>query len=133
MRQDCSHKTRLQPLIGEPCLTHGVSFSGANDTLVPADYDGDGKSDVAVLRPSNGVWYLKRIQLGFIGIQFGTGVDFPVPADYDGDGRAGVLVFRNGVWYLNRTQAGFTEISLGTGADKPVLNAFIPFPNAFIP
>jgi hypothetical protein len=40
--------------------THGT----AGDTPVPADYDGDGKFDLAVFRPSAGQWLIKKSSLG---------------------------------------------------------------------
>jgi leucyl aminopeptidase len=99
----------------------GISFGQTGDKLVPADYDGDGKTDVAVNR--NGVWYLQRSQLGFTGIQFGDANDIPVPADYNGDGKAEIAVFRpsNNYWYiLNLTNNQVDSTAFGTAGDKPV-------------
>ena len=98
----------------------GVTFGFGTDKLVPADYDGDGKTDVAVYR--SGTWYLLRSQLGFTGVTFGDANDIPVPADYDGDGKADIAVFRpsNGTWYLQQSTAGFTGVAFGISTDKPV-------------
>jgi len=84
-----------------------------------ADFDGDGKSDVSVFRPSSGIWYLLRSQAGFTGAQFGNNTDKIVPADYDGDGKTDVAVYRGGTWYLQRSQLGFTGIQFGTAEDIP--------------
>ncbi len=59
-----------------------------------ADFDGDGKTDHSVFRPSDGVWYLDRSTEGFAGLAWGIGGDTIVPGDWDGDGRADVAVYR---------------------------------------
>ncbi len=83
------------------------------------DFDGDGRSDVSVFRPSNGAWYLLNSTTGFASVQFGISTDKIVPADYDGDGKTDVAVYRSGTWYLNRSLAGFTGVSFGTAEDIP--------------
>ncbi|HEY0427419.1 MAG TPA: M36 family metallopeptidase [Pyrinomonadaceae bacterium] len=59
-----------------------------------ADFDGDGKTDLSVFRPSEGNWYLNRSTAGFTVLNWGLSTDRLVPGDYDGDGKADVAVFR---------------------------------------
>jgi hypothetical protein len=83
------------------------------------DFDGDGRADASVFRPSNGVWYISKSSEGFVGIAFGLPTDKPVAADYDGDGRTDIAVYRNGTWYLLRSSLGFIGINFGLPTDIP--------------
>ncbi|MEJ7701192.1 MAG: VCBS repeat-containing protein [Pyrinomonadaceae bacterium] len=85
----------------------------------PFDFDGDGKADISVFRPSDRTWYLNQSTNGLSATQFGLSTDKITPADYDGDGKTDIAVFREGVWYLQRSTAGFTGIAFGDGNDIP--------------
>jgi hypothetical protein len=87
------------------------------------DFDGDGRSDTSVFRPTDGTWYLRYATGATSGVQWGGGSDIPVPADYDGDGKTDVAVFRpsDGVWYLIFSSTGAaTGVAWGGGGDIPV-------------
>lgn len=58
------------------------------------DFDGDGRADVSIFRPSSGTWFLNRSNAGFGTEQFGISSDKLAPADYDGDGKTDIAVWR---------------------------------------
>jgi hypothetical protein len=61
-------------------LTQYEAWGLSTDTLVPADYDGDGLADVAVFR--DGVWYIRQSSDGDRFIPFGLATDIPTPSSY---------------------------------------------------
>jgi uncharacterized delta-60 repeat protein len=96
-----------------------IRWGTAGDRIVPADYNGDCRTDYAVFR--NGTWYIQTAVSGDeIYYQFGLASDIPLPADYDGDDLADPAVFRDGVWYVLGTRDGFSAVQFGIAGDKPV-------------
>lgn len=87
-----------------------------------ADFDGDGRTDLSVYRPSEGNWYCQGSIAGFSGQHFGENADVPAPGDFDGDGMTDVSVFRpsNGFWYrINSSDSTVNFVEFGLNGDIP--------------
>ena len=67
-------------LRSEDISYYAFPFGVATDLPAPGDYDGDGKYDAAVYRPSTGTWYINRSTEGILITSFGAPTDIPVPS-----------------------------------------------------
>ncbi|KLT64781.1 metallophosphoesterase [Pedobacter sp. BMA] len=91
-----------------------VAFGKTGDLAAPADYNGDGKTEMAVFRAQDGKFLIeggKEVLLGMAG-------DVPVCGDWDGDGFADVAVYRPATmtWYID----GMDSIKFGHKNGIPV-------------
>ncbi|MGB7201973.1 MAG: FG-GAP-like repeat-containing protein [Pyrinomonadaceae bacterium] len=86
------------------------------------DFDGDGRSDPSVFRPSTGAWYLLRSTAGLWVPVWGLSTDVLAPADYDGDLKTDVAVWRpsDGNFYILNSFNSTTRVeNFGLAGDVP--------------
>lgn len=90
----------------------------------PFDFDGDGRTDLSIYRPTLGEWWVLRSSNGTnFATQFGNSSDRTVPADYTGDGVTDIAFWRpsSGEWYVLRSEDySFYAFPFGGSGDVPV-------------
>ena len=88
--------------------------SASISTVSSSDYNGDGTSDIAIFRPSTGLWAIR----GFTWFYFGSLPDLPISGDYDGDDTTNPGIFRpsSGLWAIRQ----LSRLYFGVGGDRTV-------------
>ena len=116
--------------VTDPNDTNGNGIPNLTDlaspSAVPADYDGDGKTDRALFL--SGEWRINQTSDGLVRtVRFGVSGDLARPSDFDGDGKADIAVFRpsNATWYYIRSINGQSiAVQFGANGDVPLLADF---------
>jgi hypothetical protein len=115
-----------QMISGDTCFT--LVGSTVVRAQAPIDFDGDGKTDIAVFRPSLGEWWINQSGTSeTVAAQFGSAADKPVAADYTGDGKSDIAFWdtATGEWFILRSEnASFLSFPFGTTGDVPLVGDF---------
>jgi len=101
-----------------------VSHAAENTKNVVSDFDGDGKTDFSVFRPTTGDWNIETSSNGSQStLNWGLPGDVITPGDYDGDGKTDHAIYRpsTGVWWFVLSSNGSRPaIQFGLNGDIPV-------------
>ncbi len=85
------------------------------------DFDGDGKTDIGIYRPTANEWWINPSMSGqTFALQFGASGDVITPGDFTGDGETDVAFWRpaTGEWFILRSEDGsYYSFPFGTSGD----------------
>lgn len=109
-------KNAYQPVCGggstDAYLVKIYLFPTETETVLESsDYDGDGTSDIAIFRGTEGLWSVRDLTR----IYFGSSSDLPACGDYDGDGTSDITAFRpaSALWAARNV----TRVYFGSSSD----------------
>lgn len=112
--------------------TFSYTAAPAAPTTFPrSDFNGDGRSDLSVFRPSEGRWYIRQSGGADLVRPFGISTDVIAPGDYDGDNKVDVAVFRASAtpgtpdfFVLRSSDSTLQGAEWGTTGDVPTVADF---------
>jgi FG-GAP-like repeat len=121
--------------VQNPANDFYIVYGTPTDKVVPGDYDGDGITDIALVRNVNGLmyWFVRPSSTGAQSAApftiFGVyATDLPVPGDYDGDGKTDPAVWRpnadptQNYFFISGSTSGIYQFEWGMNGDYPVAN-----------
>ncbi len=111
-----------------------VQWGLSSDQTVPGDYDGDGKTDIAVYRRSEGIWYVLLSTTNQMRAEYwGLGPnDFAIVGDFDRDGINDLNVVRPSTsggaatWFTRRSSDGAMLVDNWGGGVPGALDSLFP-------
>jgi len=101
-----------------PSIDKAFQFGTTGDVPVIGDWNGDGKDEIGIFRPSSGIWSLDSDgnyiwEVSDTSLSWGLADDKPVIGDWNGDGKDEIGIFRpsSGIWSLDSDGNYIWEVS----------------------
>ncbi|MBL0239439.1 MAG: VCBS repeat-containing protein [Chloracidobacterium sp.] len=129
--KDRSALSSINPFIPAPTATPTPQLSkeyiyAGSRMLAVADANANETppADLAVWRPSSGVWYVYNlVTTAWTSYTWGNSSDIPVQGDFDGDGKTDFAIYRpsdNNWWITTSSNSSYYSTTFGASGDVPV-------------